>query len=215
MLLKATTVMVCQPRLGLRCEGGGRGGDTLVLVDIKHNIWFPGVDGIFKRLDRKVQGVCWLSIAWHLKDGTDGDGLCSQGVPGRSSNNASVNDRTEPASASGGILQVLHGHVDDGGVAFGFRLDCPGTTLGVQGTAVAVGEIVVLGRHSPSRGGMAHILNVVGDVLIWSGWFAEMMVDLFVREASWVLGGGDLARNMRLDEAHGFVLKHAGNPKRC
>lgn len=203
MLLKTTTVMVCQPGLGLRYGRGG--GDTLILVNIKHNIWFPGVNGIFKRLDGKVQGVCGLSIARHLKDGTDRDGLCSLGVPGRSSNDASVNDRTEPTTASGGILQVFHGHVDDGGVALGFRLDCPGTTLGVQGTAVAVGEIVVLGRHTPSRGAMAHILNVVWDGSIWSRWFAEMVVDLFVREASWVLGGGDLVGDMRLDGAHGFL----------
>lgn len=63
MLLKMTTVKRCQPGLGLRCEEGEV--DTLVLVDIKHNIWFPGVNRVSKRLDSKVQGVWGLSIARH------------------------------------------------------------------------------------------------------------------------------------------------------
>lgn len=71
---------------------------------------------------------------------------------------------------------------------------------------MAVGEIVVLGRHSPSRGAMGHILNVVVDGLIMSGWFAETTSDFFVREAFWILSGGDLARAMVVDGTHGCAM---------
>jgi len=147
---------------------GMEAGDTLVLVNIKHQMWFLGVIGVSKGMDGKVQGFEGLCIAWHLKEWMDRDGLCSQGVPGGSSNNASVDDRTEPATAPGSIPQVLHGHVDDGGfrVLFRIDMDCSSTTPGVQGAAVAVGKVVVLGRRSPSRAAVAHVLNVIVDGLI-------------------------------------------------
>ena len=88
---------------------------TFVLGNIIIQIGLVNMMLVSKRLDGKLGAVVHFYFEGHSKPWIYGHRLWSQGVPGRRSNNAAVDDRAEPTASLGGHAKLFQSDVNKGG----------------------------------------------------------------------------------------------------